>query len=39
VTDEDPVLDPTQGVPATLNLYDYIGRLVFVEYRKTFDWR
>lgn len=38
VTDEDPVLDPTQGVPSTLNLYDYTGRVVFAEYRKTFDW-
>jgi len=38
VTDEDPPLDPTQGVPATLNLYDYTGRVLFVEYRKTFDW-
>jgi iron complex outermembrane receptor protein len=38
VTDEDPVLDPTQGVPATLNLYDYTGRAVFFEYRNTFDW-
>ena len=38
VTDEDPPLDPTQGIPATLNLYDYTGRVLFVEYRKTFDW-
>ena len=38
VTDEDPVLDPTQGVPATMSLYDYVGRVIFVEYSKTFDW-
>jgi iron complex outermembrane receptor protein len=38
VTDEDPPLDPTQGLPATLDLYDYTGRVLFVEYRKTFDW-
>ena len=37
VTDEDPVMDPTQVVPATMNLYDYTGRVFFVEYRKTFD--
>ena len=38
LTDEDPVLDPTQGLPGSLSLYDYTGRVVFVEYRKTFDW-
>jgi iron complex outermembrane receptor protein len=38
VTDEDPPLDPTQGVPGTLYLYDYVGRVVFVEYSKAFDW-
>jgi iron complex outermembrane receptor protein len=38
VTDEDPPLDPTQGLPGSLNLYDYTGRVVFVEYRKSFDW-
>ena len=38
VTDEDPVLDPTQGVPATLSLYDYTGRVIFLEYRNSFDW-
>jgi iron complex outermembrane receptor protein len=38
VTDEDPVLNPLWQTPATLNLYDYVGRVIFVEYRKTFDW-
>ena len=37
VTDDDPVPDPTQGVPATLGLYDRTGCVDFVEYRKTFD--
>ena len=38
VTDEDPALDPTQGVPATMSLYDFVGRVIFVEYRNSFDW-
>jgi len=37
VTDEDPVLNPSQDAPATSKLYDYTGRVIFVEYRKTFD--
>ncbi len=38
LTDEDPPLDPTQGLPGSLSLYDFGGRVLFVEYRKTFDW-
>ena len=38
VTDEDPILNPIWDAPATMSLYDYVGRVVFVEYRKTFDW-
>lgn len=38
VTDEDPALDPTQGFPSTMSLYDYVGRVIFVEYRNSFDW-
>ncbi|MGI9260144.1 MAG: TonB-dependent receptor plug domain-containing protein [Gammaproteobacteria bacterium] len=38
VTDEDPVFDPTRNVAATISLYDYVGRVVFVEYRNTFNW-
>jgi iron complex outermembrane receptor protein len=37
VTDEDPVLDPTKGLFGSLGLYDYTGRVIFVEYRKSFD--
>jgi iron complex outermembrane receptor protein len=38
VTDEDPIMNPIWNAPATMSLYDYVGRVVFVEYRKTFDW-
>ena len=38
VTDEDPIINPIWSAPATMNLYDYVGRVVFVEYRNTFDW-
>ena len=38
VFDEDPALDPTQGLPATMSLYDYVGRVIFLEYRNTFRW-
>jgi hypothetical protein len=40
VTDEDPVFDPLSANPSAgwIGLYDYVGRVVFVEYRKTFDW-
>ena len=38
VTDEDSVLNPIWDGPATITLYDYVGRVVFVEYSKTFDW-
>jgi len=37
VTDEDPVLSPDRVDPATSNLYDKTGRVIFAEYRKTFD--
>ena len=38
VTDEDPIINPIWNAPATMNLYDYVGRVIFVEYRKTIDW-
>jgi iron complex outermembrane receptor protein len=38
VTDEDPIMNPIWNAPATMSLYDYVGRVIFVEYRKTFDW-
>ncbi len=38
VTDEDPVLHPTEKFAATVNLYDKTGRVIFVEYRNAFDW-
>ena len=38
VTDEDPVFDPTNSVVATLQLYDWVGRVLFVEYRNSFGW-
>ena len=31
-------MNPIWNAPATMNLYDYVGRVIFVEYRKTFDW-
>ena len=38
VFDEDPALDPRFDVPAAATLYDWTGRVIFVEYRNTFDW-
>ncbi len=37
LTDEDPAMDPSKSFPATSYIYDYTGRVVFAEYRKTFD--
>jgi hypothetical protein len=37
VTNKDPLLDPIWAAPATSHLYDYTGRVVFVDYRKSFD--
>jgi iron complex outermembrane receptor protein len=37
ITNRDPVLDPTTDVPATSYLYDYTGRVIFLDYRKSFD--
>jgi len=37
VTDEDPVLDPSEDVPSTPNLYDYTGRVIYIDYRKSWD--
>jgi iron complex outermembrane receptor protein len=37
VFDEDPVINPVWDEPGPSDLYDKIGRVIFVEYKKTFD--
>ena len=37
VFDEDPVINPIWAERGTNRLYNTLGRVVFMEYRKTFD--
>ena len=37
VFDKDPVINPLGDVAGSSSLYDKIGRVLFVEYKKTFD--
>ena len=37
VFDKDPVINPVWDVPGPPDLYDKIGRVIFMEYTKTFE--